>query len=357
VEIPKGPKGEGKTRPLGIPTVRDRVVQAAAKLLLEPIFDADFQGTPSFGFRPGLGTRQALEAVREHSRRGFRWVVDADLEQFFDTLDHQRLMGALRRRISDGEVLRLIYRWLKAGYLWEGSWHDTDQGSPQGGVLSPLLANVYLHAFDQAAQAEKPFVGRLTRYADDFVIQCGTREHAERALAWTREQMARLGLRLHPEKTRLVEDREGFDFLGFHHHRVPLLRARRESYGVILWPSRKSQQRCRERVRQIIGPPARLRAQWNEQMLALRRFLAGWCQYYRHGESTEVFRKLDRFVAEHVSRTYARSQPVGRKRRRRRWVWYLERLRAWDGLPTLVQLQTRKGRPYRGEVKVRWRAV
>ena len=336
VEIPKG---EGKSRPLGIPTVRDRVVQAAAKLLLEPIFEADFEGTPSFGFRPGLGPQQALASVQEHSRRGYRWVVDADLEQFFDTLDHQRLMAALRRRISDGEVLRLIYRWLKAGYLWEGSYRDTDRGSPQGGVLSPLLANVYLHAFDVAAQEEKSFVGRLTRYADDFVIQCGTREHAEQALAWTRAQMARLGLRLHAEKTRLVEDREGFDFLGFHHRRVPLRRARRVSFGVVRWPSRKAQQRFRERVRQIAGPPARLRGEWPARLTALRRFLAGWCQYYRHGDSTEAFRQLDRFVIERLARVYARSQPTGRKRTRRRWTWHLERLRAWGGLPTLVALQ------------------
>src|SRR5687767_5309368 len=165
VEIPKAP---GKTRPLGIPTVRDRVVQAAAKLVLEPIFEADFEGTQSFGFRPGLGPHDALAAVDENARNGFRWVVDADIEQFFDTLDHQQLMTALRRRISDGEMLRLIYRWLKAGYLWEGSHHDTDQGSPQGSVISPLLANVYLHAFDRAQQAEKSFVGRLVRYADDL---------------------------------------------------------------------------------------------------------------------------------------------------------------------------------------------
>ena len=158
------PKPDGKLRPLGIPTVRDRVVQAAAKLVLEPIFEADFEGC-SFGFRPGIGQQNALEAVGEHARKGFRWVVDADIEQFFDNLDHEELMAALRRRIGDGEMLRLIYRWLKAGYLWEGEFHDTDQGSPQGGVLSPLLANVYLHSFDQAIRQQKTFIGKLTRYA------------------------------------------------------------------------------------------------------------------------------------------------------------------------------------------------
>src|SRR5205085_4291703 len=146
-------------------------------------------------------------------------------------------------------------------------YHDTDQGSPQGGVWSPLLANVYLHAFDREQQAEKSFVGRLVRYADDFVIQCGTREHAERALAWAREQLTGLGLRLHPEKTRVVADREGFDFLGFHHRRVPLRRqGGKPSSGVLRWPSRKANQRFRLRVQEVLGPPARLRAEWNERL-------------------------------------------------------------------------------------------
>ena len=357
VLIPKGTSNAPQQRPLGIPAIRDRVVQAAAKLLLEPIFEADFEGTPSFGFRPGLGPHDALEAVGVHARQGFRWVVDADIEQFFDTLDHQQLMTALRRRLSDGEMLRLIYRWLKAGYLWEGSFHDTDQGSAQGAVLSPLLANVYLHAFDRGLQREKSFVGRLVRYADDFVIQCGTREHAERALAWVGEQLARLGLRLHPEKTRVVEDREGFDFLGFHHRRVRLRGQQRESYGVLRWPSRKAQQRCRERIRALVGPPLRLRERWSERMNALRRYLTGYCQYYRHGQSYEVFAKLDHFVECRVSRNYARSQPKGKKRRRRRWQEYLEKLRAWGKLPQLTQLQQGPFRADRGQAKVRWRAV
>jgi group II intron reverse transcriptase/maturase len=354
VEIPKEP---GKTRSLGIPTVRDRVVQAAAKLVLEPIFEADFEGTPSFGFRPGLGPHDALAAVAQHARDGYRWVVDADIEQFFDTLDHQQLMAALRRRISDGELLRLIYRWLKAGYLLDGVYHDTDQGSPQGGVLSPLLANIYLHALDRAQQPEKSFVGRMTRYADDFVIQCGTRQHAERALAWVGQQLAALGLRLHPAKTRLVEDREGFDFLGFHHRRGRLGRERREARGIQRWPSRKAQHRFRDRIRWLVGPPLRLRSHWNECLQNLRKYLAGWCQYYRHGQSQQVFRRLDAFVECRVARNVVRSQPVGKRRRRRSWVQAVQDLRAWGKLPRLAVLQQRSFRAYRGPVKVRWRAV
>lgn len=351
------PKGEGKTRPLGIPTVRDRVVQAAVKLLLEPIFEADFEGS-SFGFRPEKGPLDALEAVYHPSRQGYRWVVDADIEQFFDTLDHQVLMAALRRRISDGELLRLIYRWLKAGYLLDGQFHDTGQGSPQGGVLSPLLANVYLHGFDQAQRSQKTFLGRLTRYADDFVIQCGTAEQAARALEWAREQLARVGLTLHPEKTRVVNDREeGFDFLGFHHRRVLLTGGQKESRGVLRWPSKKACRRFREQVRQLVGPPGRLRREWGESRRRLGRYLQGWKHYFRHGESGRTFAKLDEVVVERVARNLARSQPTGKHRQRRRWWEIAGELESEGALPKLARLGTEALRALRGRAKVRWRAV
>lgn len=352
------PKGKDQTRPLGIPTVRDRVVQAAAKLLLEPIFEADFEGTPSFGFRPGTGPQEALDAVTEHSRAGYRWVVDADIRNFFDTLDHQQLMTALQRRISDGEMLRLIYRWLKAGYLWEGEYHDTDQGSPQGGVLSPLLANVYLHGFDRCQATQRCFIGRLVRYADDFVIQCGTPEHAQRALVWAQEQLGKLGLQLHPEKTRVVEDREGFDFLGFHHQRVLLRRqGGGESRGVMRWPSRKACRRFRQRVREVLGPCGQLREHWAERLKALERYLRGWSQYYRHGESARTFAKLDRYVVERVARDYARCQPTGRKRKRRTWQECRRRLAQWPAMPSLQGMRHQAFRACRETANTRWRAV
>ena len=355
------PKGDGKTRPLGIPTVRDRVVQAAAKLLLEPIFEADFEGTPSFGFRPGLGQLDALAAVAQNARQGYRWVVDGDIEQCFDTLDHQQLMAALRRRISDGEMLRLIYRWLKAGVLDEGSFHDTDQGSPQGGVLSPLLANVYLHGFDQEQRQQREFLGRLTRFADDFLIQCGTKEHAERAYAWCAARLAALGLRLHPEKTRVVRDDEGFNFLGFHHRRVRLEPGTKgggeQTRGVLRWPSPKTQGRFRARVREIVGRPGQLRREWRSRLTRLGKYYGGWCHYYRHGESQRVFRKLDQWVQQRLARHMARSQPSGKHRQRRRWTWYAERLGTWGDLPRLEEISRRRLPRHRGRAKVRWRAV
>lgn len=272
-------------------------------------------------------------------------------------------MDALRRRISDGELLRLIYRWLKAGYLQDGEYHDTDQGSPQGGVLSPLLANVYLHQMDAAHRTQKTFIGRLVRYADDFVIQCGTREHAERALAWSREQLEKLGLRLHPEKTRLVMDREGFDFLGFHHQRLLLKTTQRESRGVLRWPSPKACRRFRTQIRRVLGPPGRMRREWGRVQLDLRLYTTGWVQYYRHGESSRIFTRLDRFVEERVARNFVRSQPKeekrkqpGEPRRRLHWRDWVERLRVAAALPRLTELAQGKFRAYRGRAEVRWRA-
>lgn len=356
------PKADGRLRPLGIPTIRDRVVQAAAKLVLEPIFEADFEGC-SFGFRPGIGQHDALARVKEHSQKGYRFVVDADIEQFFDNLDHQELMKALRRRIGDGEMLRLVYRWLKAGYLLEGEYHDTDLGSPQGGVLSPLLANVYLHAFDKAFKQQKAFVGKLTRYADDFVIQCGTQEMAQRALAWASAQLGLLKLRLHQTKTRIVNDREvGFDFLGFHHRRVILAKhsrsgAGRESYGILRWPSTSARAKFRSEVRKRLGPPALLHDRWKEVMRCLRAYLTGWWHYFRHGQSTKVFSTLDFFVHARVARNLARGQPTGKRRRKRTWNYYSQRLTQWGGLPRLLSLRPSDIGPYNGRAKVLWRAV
>lgn len=366
VEIPKG---DGRVRPLGIPTVRDRVVQAAAKIVLEPIFEADFEATTpegapspkgetSFGFRPGIGAQDALEAVAENARKGLRWVVDADIEQFFDTLDHERLMAALRVRISDGAMLRLIYRWLKAGYLLDGIVHDTDQGSPQGGVLSPLLANVYLHALDRAFSEQKVFIGRLVRYADDFVIQCGTEAQARRAYEWVRRVIEGMGLRLHPEKTRIVNDREeGFDFLGFHHRRMIGWKSRRETYGVQRWPSPKACNRFRDRIREIVGPAGRLRTHWKPTIQALERYLRGWCQYFRHGSSGRIFSKLDYYVQERVARTITRAQPRGKGRKRQSWQRCAQELRQKRVLPRLGLLRHGPFRAYRGPAKTQWRAV
>jgi RNA-directed DNA polymerase len=353
VEIPKS---NGKMRQLGIPTVADRIVQAAAKLILEPIFEADFEPT-SYGFRPGIGQPDALNAINQNARGGFHFVVDADIEGFFDNLDHERMMELLRQRISDGAVLRLIYRWLKAGVKIGFSWEDTDKGTPQGGVISPLLGNVYLNSLDKTFQdRSKGFYGHLVRYADDLVIQCGRLDAAERALKWLTCVLAEMGLRLSAAKTSIVDDtKEGFNFLGFHHRRVMSLNG---PYNM-RWPSRRACQKYRDRIKEILKQAGYIHdaGEWHIVCDALNRYIRGWGQYFRHGQGSRVLSKLDWYVNERVARYLARSQPKGKKRKRRTWYYFATWLKEHNSLLRLSYPKQWQTNPYRGQANVRWRAV
>ena len=299
------PKVGGGERPLGIPTIKDRVAQTAAKLILEPIFEADFEDC-AYGYRPRRSAQQAVEEVRKAMDQGYTEVVDADLSKYFDTIPHDALMKCLAKRVSDRHMLHLIKMWLKVpvqemdeqGMKRISGGKGSNQGTPQGGVISPLLANIYMHRylryFYQTGKHQE-FRARIVNYADDFVIL--SRGKAQEALVWTRQVMGKIGLTLNETKTCIRQARtETFDFLGF--KCGPEMHRKRGTMYLTIQPSDKSIAKMKEGIAKVLE--SNMTAPWYEVRDELNAKLRGWAGYFRIGTRLMAFRAVDNYVDEKV---------------------------------------------------------
>ncbi len=307
------PGQPGKTRPLGIPTVKDRVVQMAVKLVIEPLFEADFVPC-SFGFRPEKTPRMALSVIAEKTQAGYSHVVDVDLKSYFDTISHELLLELVERRVGDGKVVRLIRAWLKAGILEEGKVTHPDRGSPQGGVVSPLLSNIMLHEVDrQWCRGDGTMSSSvvLVRYADDMVLLARTELEARQAWERLQSQFAALQLVVNQEKSRLTTVEEGFAFLGFEFRKPP----RRLLY---MWPRKKACQHIRDRVREVVRSfPSS--ASIGEVIRKLNPVLNGWCTYFRVGNSNRIFHQIDWAVLSELQLWLRRKHQCSWRSARKHW--------------------------------------
>ena len=326
VHIPK-PGKLGETRPLGIPTVGDRVVMAAAKIVLEPIFEADFLPV-SFGFRPKRSAQQALEVVRQTANENRQWVLDADIKACFDNIDHGALMALVERRVVDRQMLKLLRSWLRAGVFEGGVVSETEAGTPQGSPVSPLLANIALHTLDVEWKRAGRRLGVLVRFCDDFVVICPTKERAEAARDQAATILEPLGLQLHPDKTRIADLRhgaEGFDFLGFHHRMVASWK-KPGRFWLHKWPSPRAMASIRAKVRERTVPS---RAGWDLASVSddLNPVLRGWGAYFRQGNSTAKFGAIDWYVHERMARLASRKHGL-------RGINWLDRF-TWEWLGNL----------------------
>lgn len=293
------PKTDGTKRPLGIPTIKDRIVQMAVKISIEPIFEADFKDN-SYGFRPKRNAHQALEIVRKACNNKGWWVVDADIQGYFDAINHDKLMKLVEMRLTDRRVLKLLRQWLKAGVMSDGKYQESETGSPQGGVISPLLANIYLHCLDVMWEKHGSHLGKLVRYADDLVVICKTRKDADHALKLVTNIMKILELTLHPEKTKLVsmwDGKGGFDFLGMHHRRLSTETGKGQKYSTThQFPSRKAMKKMREAVKGVLASRSTLVLDVQTLIEKLNPKIRGWRNYYGVNTARKWLNKIDWYI-------------------------------------------------------------
>lgn len=312
------PKPGGGERPLGIPTIRDRVVQTAVVLLLEPIFEADFEDN-AYAYRPGRSAHDALAAVRERLYGGQQHVVDADVSQYFDTIPHAELLQSVARRVADGKILHLLKLWLKSpveerderGNRRMTGGKKSKRGTPQGGVVSPLLANIYINRllrhWKKTGACER--LGQIVSYADDFVILCASRRQAEEGLALVSRWLAKLGLAIHPTKTRLCLAREEpFDFLGYTFG--PARHWQTGKRFITAKPSKKAQKRLKEKISTLLyrGNPT----PWPELRARLNRLISGWAEYFSFGYTGEADQAVRWHLAGRVRRLLSRRHKLPR---------------------------------------------
>ena len=277
------PKPDGSQRPLGIPCVKDRIVQMAAKIAIEPVFEADFRKC-SYGFRPKRSAKQALEVVRRACNNKGYYVVDADIEKFFDNVNQDKLMTLLELRISDRRILKLIRLWLKSGVLYGNILEISELGTSQGSVISPLLANVYLNTLDRLWEKYGLTYGILARYADDTVVICKNKKSANHALNLLRYIMGKLDLRLHPVKTKIVcmwDGQEGFDFLGMHHRRKTVETKQGRKYQeTFQFPSRKAMKKMKAAIKENVNSRRLLKLDMEVLIKNINPKITGWKNYY-----------------------------------------------------------------------------
>lgn len=324
------PKPDGKQRPLGIPTIRDRIVQQACKIVIEPIFEANFLDS-SYGFRSKRDAKQATEKVKKELYKNW-YVVDADIQGYFDNINHEILLGLLNRRISDRRVIKLCRQWLQSGVIENGKYYPTEKGSPQGGVISPLLANIYLHVLDSYWENHKE-LGVIVRYADDAVIVCRTRKDAELAFEHLKRIMAKLKLTLNPQKTKVIDmNKESFDFLGFRYQKFGKTKSGRKL--PYMMPSKKAMKKVKDAIRVITCRKSAYEG-LEQKVEKLNPLIRGWRNYFQHGNSTKRFKQLDEYVWMKLWRRvyYRRKQ----KKYREHVLYGFRKWYATSGITTLIK--------------------